>query len=143
MSRRFGTDGIRDLAGRGALALKEVHALGRVLGRMARGKGVLIGRDTRASGPSIEEALSRGLSEAGAHVFLGGVIPTPAVARSARGAHAFGIVVGLLAGRIQRDQGLRAAGLKASRPWRCGSSGCWTRRVPSPPARRLILQTSA
>jgi phosphoglucosamine mutase len=41
---------------------------------------VLVGRDTRASGPAFEEALIRGLYQAGADVVSGGILPTPAVA---------------------------------------------------------------
>jgi phosphoglucosamine mutase len=41
---------------------------------------VLIGRDTRASGPTLEQALAAGLSSGGSDVLLGGVLPTPAVA---------------------------------------------------------------
>jgi phosphoglucosamine mutase len=41
---------------------------------------VLVGRDTRASGPTFEEALIRGLYQAGADAVSGGVLPTPAVA---------------------------------------------------------------
>jgi phosphoglucosamine mutase len=41
---------------------------------------VLVGRDTRASGPALEEALVRGLYQAGADAVSGGVLPTPAVA---------------------------------------------------------------
>jgi phosphoglucosamine mutase len=40
----------------------------------------MIGRDTRRSGPMLEGALSAGLSSAGVHVTLLGVLPTPAVA---------------------------------------------------------------
>ncbi len=53
------------------------------LGRAFVGWGarqVLVGRDTRASGPALEEALIRGLYEAGADAVSGGVLPTPAVA---------------------------------------------------------------
>jgi phosphoglucosamine mutase len=41
---------------------------------------VLVGRDTRASGRAFEEALIRGLYQAGADAVSGGVLPTPAVA---------------------------------------------------------------
>jgi phosphoglucosamine mutase len=41
---------------------------------------VLVGRDTRASGVRLEEALIGGLVEGGADVARGGVLPTPAVA---------------------------------------------------------------
>ncbi len=102
MTRRFGTDGIRDLAGQGALAPSEVLALGRVLGTQVRagrcgarkGAPVLIGRDTRASGPAIEVLLARGLAEQGVEVVLAGVIPTPGVAWLVRRrGFALGIVV--------------------------------------------------
>ena len=41
---------------------------------------MLIGRDTRASGPTLERALAAGLASGGSDVLLGGVLPTPAVA---------------------------------------------------------------
>ena len=41
---------------------------------------MLIGRDTRASGPALEQALAAGLTSGGSDVVLGGVLPTPAVA---------------------------------------------------------------
>ena len=41
---------------------------------------MLVGRDTRVSGPALEEALVRGLYQAGADAVSGGVLPTPAVA---------------------------------------------------------------
>ena len=41
---------------------------------------VLIGRDTRASGPLLEDALARGIASTGATAALAGVLPTPAVA---------------------------------------------------------------
>ncbi|HEX2302412.1 MAG TPA: phosphoglucosamine mutase, partial [Gaiella sp.] len=45
------------------------------------GRGrVLVGRDTRGSGPRLEEALTRGIVEAGGTAVLAGVLPTPAVA---------------------------------------------------------------
>ena len=41
---------------------------------------MLVGRDTRASGPELEAALARGIVSAGGVAVLGGVLPTPAVA---------------------------------------------------------------
>ena len=56
-------------------------AIGRGLGiRLGVGATVLVGRDTRRSGPMLEAALAAGLASAGVHVELGGVLPTPAVA---------------------------------------------------------------
>src|SRR4029077_3591118 len=45
------------------------------------GRGrVFVGRDTRGSGPELEEAFARGVASAGGSAVLGGVLPTPAVA---------------------------------------------------------------
>ena len=44
-----------------------------------RGAPVLIGRDTRASGPELEQAFAAGLAAGGTR-WLAGVLPTPAVA---------------------------------------------------------------
>ena len=41
---------------------------------------MFIGRDTRGSGPELEEAFARGVSSAGGNAVLAGVLPTPAVA---------------------------------------------------------------
>ncbi|MGH3034564.1 MAG: phosphoglucosamine mutase, partial [Gaiellaceae bacterium] len=57
-----------------------VERLGRAFAAWSGGEPVLVGRDTRASGPALELALARGLAAAGGEVLLGGVLPTPAVA---------------------------------------------------------------
>jgi phosphoglucosamine mutase len=86
----FGTDGIRGEAGtppldpdtisRVGAALIRVHGAPGVREPSGRGLRVLIGRDTRASGPWIEDALTRGLTSEGAEAGSVGVVPTPAVA---------------------------------------------------------------
>ena len=105
MSRKyFGTDGVRGAYG-GPLINEDFAArLGFAAaqwlqqtrdGRAAGGeRKVLIGRDTRASGPALEAAVVRGLRAAGATSFSLGVMPTPAVARAVReeGA-ALGVVI--------------------------------------------------
>jgi phosphoglucosamine mutase len=53
--------------------------LGRAFARWGA-RQVLVGRDTRASGPPLEAALIRGLYQAGADAVSGGILPTPAVA---------------------------------------------------------------
>lgn len=84
MKRLFGTDGVRGVAGEYPLDDATVTLLGRalvqILPREGRPLRVLIGRDTRASGPAIEAALARGLEAAGARADRGGVLTTPAVA---------------------------------------------------------------
>jgi phosphoglucosamine mutase len=83
--RLFGTDGIRGVAGRFPLDTTTVARIGRSLvlnlGReLGREPRILIGRDTRESGPQIEQALAHGAEAAGATVQSAGIITTPGVA---------------------------------------------------------------
>lgn len=82
MSRLFGTDGIRGVAGRD-LTADLAFSVGRA-SVLALGRGehpvVLVGRDTRASGEWLEEALTAGIGSAGGSVLSVGVMPTPGVA---------------------------------------------------------------
>ncbi len=96
MSRKyFGTDGVRGPYG-GPLINEDFAArLGWAAGQWLNGNGrVLIGRDTRFSGPALEAAVARGLRAAGAAPVSLGVVPTPAVSRAVRteGA-ALGVVI--------------------------------------------------
>ena len=79
MRRYFGTDGVRGVVGED-LTEELVERLGRAFARWNGGAEVLVGRDTRASGPRLEEELAAGLARGGSTVLLGGVLPTPAVA---------------------------------------------------------------
>lgn len=85
MKRRyFGTDGVRgEFNGpllNAAFAWRLGVAAGRWLAQQGAGAAeVLVGRDTRFSGPILEEALTAGLRAAGARVRSVGVVPTPAV----------------------------------------------------------------
>ena len=77
--RWFGTDGVRGVVGE-ALTPELVEQLGRAA-TLWSGRGrVLVGRDTRGSGPALEAALTRGIVDAGGTAVLGGILPTPAVA---------------------------------------------------------------
>ena len=62
------------------LTAELVARLGMAYGRWSGGESVLVGRDTRASGAELEQALVAGLGAVGAHAERGGVLPTPAVA---------------------------------------------------------------
>jgi phosphoglucosamine mutase len=77
--RYFGTDGVRGVF-REDLTEDLVERLGLAFALWTGGKPVLIGRDTRGSGPVLERALGRGLAAGGSDVILGGILPTPAVA---------------------------------------------------------------
>jgi phosphoglucosamine mutase len=76
--RYFGTDGVRGIVGED-LTEELVERLGRAFA-LTGAASVLVGRDTRASGQALESALARGIASGGARVWLGGVLPTPAVA---------------------------------------------------------------
>lgn len=80
----FGTDGIRGVPGIPPLDDHTLYAAGRGLGETLRkelGKAhVLVGMDTRESGPHIASLLAAGLQKAGATVESAGVITTPGVA---------------------------------------------------------------
>jgi len=85
----FGTDGIRARAGEFPLDLATVRVIGASLAEHLREQTgrrplIIIGRDTRESGSSIEEALTMGARSAGAAVQSAGVITTPGVAFLAR-----------------------------------------------------------
>lgn len=79
----FGTDGIRAVAGAFPLDPPTISRLGQALVGLLERKGlgtkVLIGRDTRESGPWMERALARGVRAAGGETVSAGVIPTSAV----------------------------------------------------------------
>ena len=80
MARRyFGTDGVRGIVGEDLTPLL-VERLGRAATIWAKADAVLIGRDTRNTGPELERAFASGVASAGGHAVLTGVLPTPAVA---------------------------------------------------------------
>jgi phosphoglucosamine mutase len=76
---RFGTDGVRGDADND-LPNRFVVALGRAVARVLAPERVLVGRDTRASGPRIEAALTAGLDSEVVEAVSLGVLPTPAIA---------------------------------------------------------------
>jgi phosphoglucosamine mutase len=79
----FGTDGIRGTFGVEPMtvdfAFATGAALGRWLSRSDKISTVVIGRDTRASGALLEQALASGLDQEGVLVALTGVVPTAAI----------------------------------------------------------------
>ncbi len=97
----FGTDGVRDVAGRGLLAPAAVDRWGEAIARYIRRAGrsgkigpLLIGRDTRESGPWISRRIAAVLSAHDLLTLDAGVIPTAAVSFLVRDLGAgLGIVV--------------------------------------------------
>jgi phosphoglucosamine mutase len=77
--RYFGTDGVRGVVGKD-LTPELVERLGKAV-TLWSGRGrIFVGRDTRASGIELEDALARGIASAGGNAVVAGVLPTPAVA---------------------------------------------------------------
>ncbi len=81
-TRLFGTDGVRGVANEELtpeLALRLGEAAGRFLCDRGTGR-IVVGRDTRRSGPMLEAALVAGITAAGGDALVAGIVPTPAVA---------------------------------------------------------------
>ena len=79
---QFGTDGVRGEFGT-ELTTQYVCALARAVAKVLQCKLVVIGRDTRESGPALEAAITESLTQLGIEVHLMGVAPTPAIAHAA------------------------------------------------------------
>ena len=83
MGRLFGTDGVRGIANRDLncdLAF-QIGAVGAyVLTNEVHSPRILIGMDTRKSGPMLGAALSAGVCSVGGDVLDVGILPTPAMA---------------------------------------------------------------
>jgi phosphoglucosamine mutase len=98
MRKLFGTDGIRAVAGEAPLDKRTIYAVGVALATKLAEKHkpvrIVLGMDTRESGPWIAATLTSGLTAAGATVESAGVLTTPAIAFLAR-THGFsaGVVI--------------------------------------------------
>lgn len=99
MTRLFGTDGIRGVANEDPLTPDLAYRVGRQVVatlRAERGRErvrLVIGRDTRRSGPLLEAAITAGVLSAGGDCYAVGVLPTPAIALVTRWLEADGGVV--------------------------------------------------
>jgi phosphoglucosamine mutase len=107
----FGTDGIRGVAGEYPLDPATIYAFGLALGADLRSRHaeaeVLVGRDTRESGPWIAELVAGGLAEHGVRVRDAGIVTTPGVAWLTRtGPFAAGVMISA-SHNPYRDNGLK------------------------------------
>lgn len=111
----FGTDGIRGVAGQPPLDRRTVIALGIALGNDLNRRGlgarpVLIGMDTRESGPRIAAELADGLKRVGVGVKFAGVVTTPGVAYLTRtGDFSAGVMISASHNPF-RDNGIKVFG---------------------------------
>lgn len=89
MERLFGTDGVRGIPGKAPLIPETIRDIAELAARLMLSRGVntgngtgpfiVMGRDTRASGPQIAKSLVKGFSAAGVRTLDLGVVPTPGV----------------------------------------------------------------
>lgn len=112
MKKLFGTDGMRGEAGKFPLDAATFEIVGASLGnhlreKLGRAPLIVVGRDTRESGPWLEQALARGATAAGADLQSGGVITTPGVAYLARSLSADAGVVISASHNPYQDNGLK------------------------------------
>jgi phosphoglucosamine mutase len=115
----FGTDGIRGVAGQAPLDPKTAQAVGAALGRwvleskhvrQGEFEQVVIGMDTRESGPWLAAEVAAGLARHGVKVEFAGVTTTPGVAYLAKnGPFAAGVMISASHNPYQ-DNGIKLIG---------------------------------
>src|SRR5207244_4895715 len=126
VTRLFGTDGIRGVANEEPLTPDLAYRVGRQLGatpQAQRGRDsvkLVIGRDTRRSGPLLEAAMTAGVLSAGGECFAAGVLPTPGIALVTRALDADGGIVLSASHNPFADNGIKlfsAGGTKFPDAW--------------------------
>src|SRR5947208_9296749 len=105
----FGTDGIRGKAHQYPLDRPTMFKLGLVLARRYPGT-ILIGRDTRESGPEIAGTLAAGIAEQGGKAVVVGVIPTPGIAYLCRSTDAVAAISVSASHNPYEDNGVKIFG---------------------------------
>jgi phosphoglucosamine mutase len=110
----FGTDGIRGVAGEPPLDRGTAQAVGAALGRWVieskENHQVVIGMDTRESGPWLADAVASGLAWRGVQAEFAGVTTTPGVAYLAKnGPFAAGVMISA-SHNPYRDNGIKLIG---------------------------------
>ncbi len=106
----FGTDGIRGVAGEAPLDPRTVYAAGCALGeQIGDGSRVLVGMDTRESGPAIAAQLAGGLAARGCRSEFAGVLPTAAVSLLTEGGFDAGVMISASHNRFE-DNGIKVFG---------------------------------
>ena len=116
MGRLFGTDGIRGVAGKHPLDADTIWRVGTCLAQLGM-RRLVIGRDTRESGPWIESILTQALESQGGEVRHAGVMTTPGVSFLCQSLGCHGGIAVSASHNVYSDNGLkifRAAGTKLS-----------------------------
>jgi len=115
MRRYFGTDGVRGTVNKDPMTAEFALHLGRAAGyvltrHLDHQPQILIGKDTRLSGYTIESGLCAGLTSQGMNVMLVGPVPTPAVAYLTRSLRADAGVVLSASHNPAGDNGIKFFG---------------------------------
>jgi len=124
MKRLFGTDGVRSVAGQHPLDAPTIRVLGRALVELLVEEGleprIIVGRDSRESGPWIEGLLAAGIKAGRGEMVSAGVIPTSAVSfLTTKHRYSAGIVISA-SHNPYRDNGIKifsSKGIKISDEW--------------------------
>jgi phosphoglucosamine mutase len=139
----FGTDGVRGPYGGKVMNETFVRRLGAAAAQFAlangatRGARVIIGHDTRVSGPSLARALAEGLAAEGLAPVSAGVVPTPAVNLAVRLENAALGVVVTASHNPAEDNGIKffsSSGLKLSDDEEAVIEGLLAQIAPGKPA---------
>ncbi len=91
MTHYFGTDGIR-----GPVGTFVTETLAERVGRSLQAlscPSVVIGRDTRETGPSLADAVARGALSVGIDVIMAGIVPTPLLSYLSARTNAIGVMI--------------------------------------------------
>jgi phosphoglucosamine mutase len=120
MKRLFGTDGVRGVAGEPPLDAASVRRIGAALadvlhGRLGRDARLVLGRDTRESGPWLRDAVAAGLASRGATSVDAGTVSTPGLAYSIpQGGFDAGVMISA-SHNPYGDNGLKVFGAKGTK----------------------------
>ncbi len=106
MAPRFGTDGIRGVAGTEITAHLSFCLGAAAVRALGADAPFLIARDTRESGPMLEAALVAGIVGAGGTARLLGVLPTPGLASRCAASDSPGVMISASHNRFS-DNGLK------------------------------------
>lgn len=111
--RLFGTDGIRGVANHEPMTVEMLMKVGQALLLLLKEAypgeeiQVVMGRDTRISGPMIEDALAAGICSQGGEIRLLGELPTPGIAFMTMHERAHAGIVISASHNLYRDNGVK------------------------------------
>lgn len=91
MTKYFGTDGIRGIAGE-FLTKELAERVGMSLKRLKKRK-VIVGMDTRESGPMLAKGILDGAQKAGINTIEAGIVPTPLLAHLSKRIGCLGVMI--------------------------------------------------